>query len=96
MTDTPPASDSIETKRRELATLAYQQAAKTGRAELKVIINPTKDQQLSGLTSFASWQNPDLKAAILRAFAINPEKERLLQVEVNSDGITVRLETVPS
>lgn len=66
-----------------------------GVSMFKVLINPLNDEKGTGLTSFASWQNPDTLAGLQRIFNVT-QKERLIQVEVDSQGITVRLESVPS
>lgn len=61
----------------------------------KVLINPTREEAGTGLTSFASWDNPDTLRGLQTMFNIT-NKERLVQVEVSAQGITVRLESVPS
>lgn len=59
--------------------------------DMEIKFNPSKDEQGSGITSFASWNNPDLQRALEIAFNINRQRERIDTVEVTSEGITVRL-----
>ena len=59
---------------------------------MKVLINPTKTETGSGLTAELTWQNPDVQAAFEKLFGVNPKTERLMQIEIDSEGITARLE----
>lgn len=59
---------------------------------MEVVFNPPRDKQQSGTVSFASWQNRDLQAAMLRAFAIRGHEE-LKRLEVTPDGIRAIIET---
>lgn len=60
---------------------------------MKVKINPARQEQGSGLTAFASWDNPDLQRAIETAFRVDRKREQIESIEVTEDGITLRLET---
>jgi hypothetical protein len=56
-----------------------------------VKINPTFDEQGSGCTSQVSWSNPDTLRCLNQLFGIN-SYEKITQLEVNSYGLTARIE----
>ena len=63
---------------------------------MKVSINPLPHERQCGLSSFASWENPDLQAALRAMFRIDPRREKLEAIEIDRDGITVRMSHVPN
>ena len=62
---------------------------------VEVKFNPSKDETGSGLTAFASWDNPDLQRALEIAFRVNRNREQIDKVEVTAEGITARLSYRP-
>lgn len=61
---------------------------------MKVNFCPS-NYQLSGVVSFASWNNPALIDAIRKAFNESP-RERIEEIVIDRDGIKARFETVNS
>lgn len=61
---------------------------------MKVILYPTDAEKLTGQTSSMAWKNPQLVAAINKLFRVTPG-ERIVQVEVDNYGLTVRFESLP-
>jgi hypothetical protein len=62
---------------------------------MKVLINPTKEQSGSGSTASVTWDNPGTRSAMNMLFSVKTQIERLVQIEITSEGITARLEHVP-
>lgn len=52
--------------------------------------NPSDTEKGSGLTAFASWDNPDMKFAMSQLFKIRAN-ERIETIEVTEEGITARI-----
>jgi hypothetical protein len=59
---------------------------------MKVAWCPSENERASGVASYASWENPDLQAAIEKAFNTSP-RETITRVEINRDGIKAFFET---
>ena len=60
---------------------------------MKVIINPSLDERGSGMSSFATWSDPEMREMLYKLFGIQPN-EKIIQVEVDHEGIQVRIENV--
>lgn len=61
---------------------------------MKILINPKDYERGSGLTTFLSFDRPELKEAIKRAVRLQPD-ETMEALEIDEDGITVRLKSTP-
>lgn len=59
----------------------------------QVRINPTSPG--SGLSAFASWDNPDVHEALKTLFSIGPH-EQIASLEIDSKGITARIDYKPT
>jgi hypothetical protein len=53
---------------------------------VKIHFAPQDDDQPSGTVSFASWNNPDLQAAIRRAFGESP-REEITDIYIDRQGV---------
>lgn len=60
---------------------------------MKVIVNPSLSERGYGLTSFASWKDPEMLEALQKLFWIQPN-EKITQVEVDNEGIQVRIQNL--
>lgn len=61
---------------------------------MKITFDPN-NSSMTGTVSFASWHNEDLQAAIRRAFNESP-RERIVEIEIDQNGIKAKFETVAS
>lgn len=64
--------------------------------EMKVLINPTREQLGSGLTASVTWDNPDVKTAMNRLFNVHGRREKITQIEISREGIVARMEYIPT
>ena len=62
---------------------------------MKVLVNPTKEQSGSGLTASVTWDNPDVQTAMNLLFNVQGQREKIVQIEINSEGIVARMEYKP-
>ena len=61
---------------------------------MKIIFCPN-ESKMSGVVSYASWENRDLQDAIRRAFNVSP-REEIVEIEIDRAGIKAKFETVSS
>ena len=60
--------------------------------DMKILFNPSEMERGSGTTSFISFTQPEFKSAI-EAIIRKRESEIIESIEIDRDGITVRLLT---
>lgn len=59
---------------------------------MRIVINPTSEEEGSGLTSSVTWEYLEVVSALNAIFRIR-KGESIGQLEVDKNGITARIKT---